>query len=116
LIKTDNRGIFDCIDLNEECRGASRCCGSLQCYWADGFSPFKAGKCVPCVLFSETCQLDRQCCSPMVCHKNTRLGVNGVCGYKRYTGSECRDNNQCISEVCKKSSVVDKIKGNGICT
>lgn len=102
LRSLSRRGIFDCKRLDESCSGAPPgCCGTLQCYWANGFSVYQSGVCVSCVDRSLKCQRNDQCCSPLVCQKNDLYSVDGTCEPKRPTGGNCYRDSQCESNDCE---------------
>ena len=110
------RGAFDCKQKYEQCSGIIACCGSYQCFWPDGYSLTKSGRCVDCVQRHQKCQRDSQCCQGLVCHKGSRYYVDGQCAEKRYTGAECHEDSQCRSGNCN-TTVGQKLKGyGGACT
>ena len=39
--KRSFKSYFDCRKKEQKCGGVIPCCGSLQCYWPDGFSALK---------------------------------------------------------------------------
>jgi len=109
------RSIIDCKQLGGSCKGVVPCCGTLQCYWPNGYSMITDGTCVECVQREQKCQRDAQCCSPYVCQKGKRLDINGSCDYRRPNGGECHENDQCQSSYCEMS-LGASIKGyGGVC-
>jgi len=107
-----SRGVFDCKMFNDSCKLVPKCCGSLQCYWKDGYNPLKSGVCVQCVASSLICQRGSQCCSPLVCQKGSLYDVDGTCDTRRADGGECHADTQCVSQYCQ-ISWTDLVKGNG---
>lgn len=103
---------FECKRLSEGCRGILPCCGSLQCFWKDGYSLKTEGQCVECVISGQRCQRDAQCCSSLVCQKANTYHVDGYCDVKRSAGGECHEDDQCSSGNCLISNW-NKLKGHG---
>jgi len=58
------------------------------------------------------CQRDAQCCSELICQKQSMYDVNGVCAAKLPAGAECHDNDQCQSNHCNMEWYED-VQGHG---
>jgi len=97
------RSPFDCKRQDEACRGVPACCGNLVCFWEAGYNPLGTGKCMPCTDRTQLCQLDSQCCEPLVCQKGSLYDINGLCDMKRHDNSECHKDSQCTSNYCEIS-------------
>jgi len=103
---------LDCKKVTESCRLVPSCCGSLQCYWENGYNPLQAGVCVTCIDRALKCQRCSQCCTGTVCQKSSAYDVDGVCDVRRANGAECFMDNQCSSRYCS-ISWYNMIKGGG---
>lgn len=109
----ERRGILDCKQPGAACRGFPPCCSDNVCYWENGFSPSRPGRCVTCVQRGQMCQRDGQCCESLICQKETSFTVDGRCDVKRPLGAECHDNDQCVSEYCDIDWYNNVVMGHG---
>jgi hypothetical protein len=94
---------LSCKKQGETCKGLVPCCGSLQCYWKDGYSLKTDGYCVECIQRNQICQRDASCCSGLVCQKEKFGYTDGRCDSPRAAGGKCHENDQCASKKCNIS-------------
>lgn len=109
-ISTRKRHIFSCRKEKESCWGAPPCCGTLQCYWQGGYSPFRTGICVQCLAAGKECQRDSSCCGEMICNTQDSTYFNGECRLPKSSGDCYRD------AQCKQKCNRDWHKQHGTCT
>jgi len=106
---------IECKKLNEECRGLPKCCGTLHCYWEDGYSALRPGRCTECSGQGLKCQKDSHCCDPLVCQKTKMYDVDGTCEAKRDKGGDCYTDEQCVSGYCDANTAEQIFARQGNC-